>query len=237
MLILSKFKDYYDGVVGSMGVDKTIVYDRQQKIIERRDKDFPERLKYKPFKERMKSNNVFQHISDFSHNMYYGFRRNDDYVEVNPFLIGFCGKYYLGWKKTTPSDINITYNFDDVKEYVNDKYNTVFNSVNIHDLIRDIENMDDMSFFRDYNTPTFVVDYSLGRKKDDEFIINPILKKYDFYKIFDAFTAFQEIQMFISGVLGSNENNIIEIDDKHKIQQHGFDYKWSFRKKSNKKKK
>lgn len=239
MLIISKFKDYYDGVGGSMGVDKKIVYVRQQKIINKTDKDFPERFKYKGFKERLKSNDIFQHISYFSYNGYYDFRKKLNLILIYPFLIGFCGKYYLGWKKTTQSSVNITYNYNDVKEYVNEERNLFFRSINIYDFMKNIENMDDISFFRKYNTPVFVVDYSSEKRKvENKFIINPILKEYNFYKIFDSYTAFQEIQMFIGGVLSNNENdNIIEINDKHKIEQHGFDYKWSFRKEPTKKNK
>ena len=57
----------------------------------------------------------------------------------------------------------------------------------------------------------------------------------EFYKVIDAFTAFQEISMFIGGVLGIGEKEIVEIEDKYKIGQHGFD-KWSFRKEPSKKK-
>ena len=39
MLIISKKKDFYDGVVGTMGIDKTLVYDRE--IIEVEEKNFP----------------------------------------------------------------------------------------------------------------------------------------------------------------------------------------------------
>ena len=35
--------------------------------------------------------------------------------------------------------------------------------------------------------------------------------------------------MFISGVLGNKEKEIVQVEDKYKIAQHGFD-KWSFRK-------
>ena len=56
-----------------------------------------------------------------------------------------------------------------------------------------------------------------------------MLKDYEFYKKFDSFAAFQEIQMFLSGVLGNKENEIIVVSDKDKIAQHGFD-KFSFRK-------
>ena len=68
-----------------------------------------------------------------------------------------------------------------------------------------------------------------------KFFINPLLKDYQFYKVYDAVQTFQEIQMFISGVLGNKEKEIIEVADKYKITQHGFDKKWSFRKEPTKK--
>jgi len=71
-------------------------------------------------------------------------------------------------------------------------------------------------------------------RNNRKFFINPVLKDYEFYKIFDSYQAFQEIQMFISGVLGSKEKDIIMIEDKYKIASHGFD-KWSFRKEPEKK--
>jgi hypothetical protein len=46
----------------------------------------------------------------------------------------------------------------------------------------------------------------------------------------DAFTAFQSIQSYISGILGTKENDIIEISNNSKIVKAGFDLKTSFRK-------
>jgi hypothetical protein len=41
--------------------------------------------------------------------------------------------------------------------------------------------------------------------------------------------------MFMGGVLGAGEKEIVEVEDKYKITQHGFN-KWSFRKEPQKKK-
>jgi hypothetical protein len=60
-------------------------------------------------------------------------------------------------------------------------------------------------------------------------LVNPSLKDVEFYKVLDSFTAYQEIDMFISGTLPQSTAMPIEIADKDKIPQHGFD-KWSFRK-------
>ena len=57
-----------------------------------------------------------------------------------------------------------------------------------------------------------------------------MLTEYDFQKAMDPFSMFQEISMFVSGVLPRNPNPMVEItDDKVKVAKHGFD-KWSFRK-------
>jgi hypothetical protein len=56
------------------------------------------------------------------------------------------------------------------------------------------------------------------------------LKEYDFPRVMDPFTLFQELSMFVGGVLPRNPNPMVEItDDKVKVAKHGFD-KWSFRK-------
>jgi hypothetical protein len=58
---------------------------------------------------------------------------------------------------------------------------------------------------------------------------NVNLKDLQFQRMVDPYTAFQEISMFIGGVLGSPEKEVTELTEKDRIQQHGFN-KWSFRK-------
>lgn len=59
--------------------------------------------------------------------------------------------------------------------------------------------------------------------------VNPILRDVQFYKAVDAFSAFQELSMFISGVLGGKTPKMIELSDEDKIAKHGYN-EWSFRK-------
>jgi len=220
MLILSKKKDYYDGVVGTMGIDKTIVYDRKETIFE--GKNIPKIFSVKSFRMRYE-NNIFHAIS---------YRKltkeiRSKYDSLSYIIVGFCGKVYLGlvlsYKIKTgflPEDkYVIVYNQDEIKEIV--EWSEIDNYLIF------VNNYNAIEMFRTYNTPAFVY---VDGGRNDKFIVNPILDEYDFYKVFDSFNAFQEIQMFIGGVLGSKENEIIKISDKDKINQHGFDYKWSFRK-------
>jgi hypothetical protein len=57
-----------------------------------------------------------------------------------------------------------------------------------------------------------------------------MLSEWEFYKIKDVYTAFQDISMYISGVLGTQSPELIKIDNNTKIHKHGFDVKKSFRK-------
>jgi len=242
MLILGKNRDYYDGVVGTMGIDKTIVYNRH--TVENDDcKKFPKEFKCK------------LHYSDdeskFIDLCSYGIDsdKTKKYKEVDVFFIGFCGKIYIGWKFYyligngihEKMKYDIVYDIDVAKKYIKDNR---WGSGNLNDILNHIKNYNPIELFRENNTPIFIYDSHIDRidldkyygSNNQRFIINPVLKEYKFYKVFDTFSAFQEIQMFISGVLGSNEKDIIEVEDKYKIAQHGFN-KWSFRREPSKKKK
>jgi hypothetical protein len=59
--------------------------------------------------------------------------------------------------------------------------------------------------------------------------INPKLSDYEFYRVHPAPQAYQEIEMYISGVLGEANKEPINISDKDRIYQHGFNER-SFRK-------
>lgn len=55
------------------------------------------------------------------------------------------------------------------------------------------------------------------------------LEKYEFQKVMDPFTCLQELNMYISGVLGGQSPKMIEISDVDKIEGKGFDKVTSFR--------
>lgn len=240
MYIISKKKDYYDGVVGTVGIDKTIVYERE--FIEIEDyKEFPSEFRRNQPWRKWNDQNHFLNLNKYSIN------KESKYQKFDSFIIGFCGKLYLGWKFhwETEEDrkwygrfqTDVIYGYDDAKEHLNNDH---WGS-NLTDDVNYVLNYNPMDLFREYKTPIFVYDSHYNRMDIDDgyrdksrFIINPLLKEYEFYKIFDPFTTFQEIQMFVSGVLGTGEKEIIEVDDKYKIAQHGFN-KWSFRKEPSKK--
>ena len=59
-------------------------------------------------------------------------------------------------------------------------------------------------------------------------LLNPRLKDLDFERIKDSFTAFQEISMYLANIL-VEQKQIASVDDKDRIEGHGFDIKQSFR--------
>ena len=238
MYIISKNKDYYDGVVGSVGMDKTIVYERTtDEIIE--NHKMPDEFNGKKYSWDKTS--PFLSVCGVDVD-----KKNKKYSDVHGFIVGFCGKLYLGWKfdykikvwnneyHEYREDIktDFIYGYENAKKYLKANY---WRS-NLGDDVKYVMNYDPINLFRKNKTPIFIYDGDKRSPRNSSvFIINPILKEYEFYKVMDSFTAFTELQMFIGGVLGIGEKEIVEIDDKYKIPQHGFD-KWSFRRMPSKKK-
>lgn len=113
------------------------------------------------------------------------------------FFIGFCGKWYkgvghVGWGRGK--------NFEDV----------IFTAT---------DGIKDLTLFRKFNAPIIAL-YTKGL--DHEFLINPQLNNFLFYKKVDPFTACQEIQMFLQNEL-AEEKEVGDIPDKYKILSHGMD--------------
>jgi hypothetical protein len=243
-IIDKKKKDYYDGVVGTMGVDKEIVYERKT-IETNKEEEFPKEF------QRLKGGSIFCNENHFRNLYFYSPKKESKYDEADAFIVGFCGNLYPGFRflkrkrinnQYTDSDSfisNIIYNEKKIKKHLENKH---WGRI-LEDDLNYIRNYNAMHIFREYNTPAFIFDLNHDRvslrinHNDEMFIVNPLLKDYKFYKVFDSFRAFQEIQMFISGVLGIGEKQTIEISDKDKIEQHGYDKKWSFRREPTKKKK
>jgi hypothetical protein len=72
---------------------------------------------------------------------------------------------------------------------------------------------------------------AIGNEREVETVVDPILTRIGFQRTVDAFSAFQEIAMYLGGVLRGNENAMATISDEDKLGKHGMD-EWSFRRKS-----
>lgn len=78
--------------------------------------------------------------------------------------------------------------------------------------------------FLEKHCPVFVATNSNGKSK---IVYNALLHAFDFVRIFDPYSAFQEISMFM-GSMAMPEKKMPIIPDELKIHSRGFD-EWSFR--------
>jgi hypothetical protein len=221
MLIVSDFHDYYDTAM-TYGIDKTVVFNRRSEDREVTSKEFD----IDPRSELTS--------------------RTGQIVNVREFLIGFCGKVYPG----------IIFERNGVKTFVYDAEKFFIEAV-AHDLIVDWKAKNDrwsrLAFWRgginagyakayfaqetrqyekhfyDLNTPIFSVSAPFHNYKR-VLTKNPKLKDFGFQKIKDAPSAFQDIYMFISGVLGTPKDIPSKQTDKEKAASHGHDGEYSFKK-------
>lgn len=217
MYIISKYKDYYDGAVG-LGIDKSIIYERFE--IE----EVIPRFIHQKYGVINWEGEKKLHLRRYYCN---------NSITIEPFIIGFCGKTHIVFRSSKMgSNYKYTYDLDEMKSLMKKTSKSYFslsnNEMNIDDLVSKLTNIDPIEIFRRYNTPIFII-------KGENISINPILKEYEFMKIYHPYNAFQEIQMFISGVLASvDDGSNIKMTEKDKVNQHGFDPKYSFRKRPKK---
>jgi len=249
MKIISKFRDYYDSAL-AMGLDESIHYIRQTKDID--DKELLSSLE-----------ELFEYVPQIDH------RWNSELEHFRLVYFFFCGKLYVAYKFTFNSldqqqtVTNILYSISDIekvlkkfklrwgdektgskwkrwtKSSIYAKRN--FTRSNVKDIFEKYRKgiLSDLNI--KCNSPVLVAFREDGKIK---LISNPRLADYNFVCLFDPYTAFQEISMFVGGVIGSQKVNIggkkkkrkydhsivIPKDDKVAIERHGFDYKYSFRK-------
>jgi hypothetical protein len=173
--------------------------------------------------------------------------RWDDGVYYEPFLIGFCGKTYIGYKFETiigdKSKFHYLYG-KKAKEFLLHEadnsgfkykwWSPVTTKKEIIDFFNEFDGTDKLfQTFIDFKVPIFKIEltstkYRYGKPAKNVCFLNPNLKNLKFFKVFDSFQAFQEIEMFIGGVLADADRDIIEIEEKYRQQQRGMG-KWSFR--------
>ena len=242
MLITSKFHDYYDGVAKSKGIDKTIVYNRQTTEVEVHDQEIPKLLEWKT-KEIDTENNT-EIINTFKA----GF-------------VGFCGTLYAvgisevqSAVKSDNTTTSVTHGLEPVydaffalrlsqvekenkksawRQHLSPFYYREYEEVFVSKRL--------CSLFQQFKVPIFcsknLVTENYDSNDRQKIILNPSLKPFEFAKVIDPFVAFQEIEMYLSGVLGIGEREVVDISDRDRLQGHGFDNTWSFRRENHPRKK
>ena len=78
--------------------------------------------------------------------------------------------------------------------------------------------------------PTIYDDrWSSNPVHDALLVVNPLLSHWEFYKVMDAYTAFQELEMFLGGVMAGEDNPMAGISDEDLAKAKGYDC-YSFKK-------
>ena len=262
MLVISKFKDYYDGAAES-GIDKTIIYKRETIVYDKKNIDLIDNdstiNNVKPlivggWSNLYGNNNNHSEttkqlllLSKLNLTTVSSKSKNKDKADdVIPIVISFCGKIIICWKIACFDDnggvvLSFEYDTEKVLKENDIRFFGFFNEKNNkpeHVVNNVIKHVDLTPVHRYYNTPVIMLDYNIKPTKRDYvssatnkiLVINPVLNDIEFYKVKDTFNCFKSIEGYITGVLGSDNGNIIELSNESKIVKHGFDLKTSFRK-------
>lgn len=218
LIVNDKRKDYYD-CISAYGVDKTCVYNR-------REYRFDITYHWEIPTYVMLNDKKFVH--NFPKAKFVEGVKRGTYVKTT--YLGFCGETHkiVNYYSYKPShalnpekDINqywVNPTDDEAEDIYYLKHKLYRWSK--YEKQKPVVFSDDL-FFK-FKTPVFAV-------SNYELILNPSLKDLGFQRLYDPYTAHQKIYQFLSGVLGNREKETIDISDKDKITQHGFDSKVSFR--------
>ena len=237
MRIISKFKDYYD-IVAGQGVDLTKVFTRTTTQYKG---NFPlpgwddEKTGW-----RLENRSPYPRIN----RGVYRNNRSEAYT-IGYIYVLFAGKLYGGlalksgefgsigemsyywdaasWKAKAEE---INYNGDSRAYYSKDKSTEMDEMLRLL-AVKGDEVLSDWAVSHKVSVAV-TCEFFHTREQGRWFVVDANLKDLNFQKVLDPFTAYQELEMWVGGVIGQNPQPA-EVSDAVKIQQHGFD-KWSFRK-------
>lgn len=213
MRLRSDFHDYYDNALG-YGIDDGIYYER-----------FTKKVKLRLHTKLNWPTEVFGGVIGFCGRLY-------PFIEIIKRVRETAddGRYI----RFRPVESYYAYNFDEY-EAREKSWNTNQGWIRSGDK-REIQkirrfykdwNIESGENFRDFRVPVFIVP---RLSISGEAIINPRLADYGFDRVKDVVTAFQEISVYLANVL-VEQKPVAAIEDRYRIEQHGFDLKASFRKK------
>ena len=227
MRIISKEHDYYD-TVQKQGVDNSVLYLRNSCKLEGKNRDVIKKVVHPIINNLKPIYRIEHYVREFG--------------TTNVGFVLFCNKVYpyiefkiteRTGKYSSISEETICYNMKCVEKLM-EKYDDGSSGVaammsRAKELFsnsgKELKGLIELHF--EHKCPVFLVVHNGFR---DSVILNPSLKKAEFFKVFEAYSAYQELSMFVGGVLSSNMSVPVQMSDKIKIEKHGFDSKLSFRK-------
>lgn len=248
MRIISKFRDYYDSAQG-MGIDDKLTFVRKQEVI--KDVDLSDKIlslfKALPrclrFSCSGSSYRVERSLIGFCGYLYPVFTLSDyhnTYYSYSPETFKYKDKIAYGLEDTV-TFLSLKERRDALKSFNKSRSarelsisygrRVAFIRQNLERMNWKIEHTD---LFQQYKRPIFLLRKGKGEWDGREWAggfeltLNPCLQELEFYRRMDTYTAYQEIAMYLGGVLGVGEPDTLGISDVDMRNAKGFD-KWSFK--------
>lgn len=233
MRIISKFQDYYDSGM-AFGQDQSVVFYREEKDV------IPAKEGYTKIYPAYFGLNNRDHYEVYNFGPYY----DPDSVFIYKATVVFCGKV---WNALAVGHYQFQYfyDYDSFSDYIAKlglslerragyKWGPNYHAQNYRNWLAEPGTT---KFHDELINDRIVIaaNYRVDCYGDNQKVTtNGSLKEVQFYKVMDSYTAFQEIDMWIGGVLPKDGPPMVEVTDKDKVSKHGFD-KYSFRKSPTKK--
>lgn len=234
MKLYSKFKDYYDSARG-WGIDPNAFYKREKKVVIDTDAVLTNDDK------ALLSFINLRGVSEWGTPIYC---TNGD---VRYFAIVFCGVIHYGISiLDAPKEQQYNreyvsfYDVSDAIEYITTRAKskhpincrTPYDGGSFCDVATKFLSRTPKSTsatihtLREHDILRPVI--GVGCFDSGDLSVDVSLIDHHFYKVFDSYGAFQEISMFVSGVMGGQSPEIIQLSDKDLIAKRGFNQQ-SFR--------
>ena len=164
-------------------------------------------------------------------------------IQIEELCVIVCGKKYNGiritFNKEYGEGIHYVWSYDELVKVINNSKLSI--RENRKTMYRKFKELNPDEYFDPQELKQESINFLIDNKisilnyipygMQNYWLINPSnLKEYQFYKVLSVPEIFQELEMWLGGVLSSTGNPMIVItDDKIKIAKHGFDSR-SFRK-------
>ncbi len=214
MYILSCYKDYYDSMAFAYGIDKKVVFNRKSPSIN---------ISYGKFDPI-----IFQCLSCLPKGKYYS--NNHTYFEIK--VLYFCDEIYYIYEITTYNNdketiqigtfINLS-DYESIIKSLGYKINLNYFNSRIPTIIDNITSViNKVKVYLEEIYPDIDLPYFTLSKENNSFTIDlPILKNINFNLLKDNDICYQQIEMEMNKKY--NIEKTVNIEDKYKLTQYGFD--------------
>lgn len=218
MRIISDFHDFYDSIQ---------IYNSSKEFIWKRKTEEMDLSKFPELSKRFSSHRYLDKESDnkiyLPEATYYWKKR----VEVKCILFNISGEWIPSILVRISDKSQYIYSSEDLMKIPEFKEVENHNKDRVSEIIKLRKFLDTPIILDvDIDCPCFVISRTM---RSFRIILNPVLRSYNFQRKMDVFTIYQKIDYYLMNK-ALPENKIVNISDKDRLIQHGFDNKISFRK-------